>query len=118
MIVVKSGDIEAVESKDEIVAQGKVYKKLLIDGDMLGGLQPAAVVTFSPGARLNFHTHTCEQVLYVTDGVGILATEQEEYVVKPGTIILIPPGEVHWHGATEDTSFTHVAVFKGETKVL
>ena len=118
MIVVNSSDVEAVEIKEEIVAKGKVNRRLLIDEKMAKGLQTAVVITFSPGARLNFHTHTCEQVLYVTDGVGILATEQEEYIVKPGTIILIPPGEVHWHGATEDTSFTHVAVFKGETKVL
>lgn len=120
MIVVNSKDVKAIETTsemDEIVAQGKVYRQDLIDKKTAGELQTVAVITFSPGAKLNFHTHTFEQVLYVTDGMGILATRQEEHVVTPGTIVLIPPGEVHWHGATKDTSFTHVAIYKGETKL-
>lgn len=121
MIVVNSNDVKAIETTnetDEIVAKGKVYRQLLIDKKMAGGLQNAAMITFSPGARLDFHTHTFEQILYVTDGIGIVATRQEERVVKPGTIVLIPPGEVHWHGATKDTSFSHVAIYKGETKLV
>ena len=116
MIVVKSSDVKAIESTGDLVAKGTVYRQLLIDEKMAGGLQ-VAVVSFSPGARLNFHTHELEQVLYVTDGAGIVATEEEEYIVTPGTVILIPPGEVHWHGATEDTPFSHVTIFRGDAKV-
>jgi len=116
MIIVKSSDIKAIESTGELIAKGIVYRQLLIDEKMAGGLQ-AAVVTFNPGARLNFHTHALEQVLYVTYGAGIVATEKEEHIVTPGTVILIPPGEVHWHGATEDTPFSHVAIFRGDAKV-
>lgn len=116
MIVVKSDSIEAVETKDEIVGQGPVYRKALIDAKDTGGLG-VLLVTFSPGARLNFHTHPFEQILYVTEGKGILATQQEEQIVTPGTVVFIPPDEVHWHGATEDSSFSHIAVQKPGIKL-
>ena len=74
------------------------------------------VVNFSPGAVNIFHTHTFDQVLYVTEGKGIVATETKEAVVTPGTVIYIPAGEKHWHGATGDSAFSHVAIMPpGET---
>ncbi len=77
-----------------------------------------AVVKFPPGARTKFHTHTHEQVLYVVEGKGILATEKEEHMVEPGTLVFVPVGENHWHGATKDSSFTHISITSpGETKV-
>ena len=69
-----------------------------------------ALITFSPGARNKFHTHTTEQVLYVTDGKGIIATENEETVITPGMLAYIPAGEKHWHGAIEDSSFSHISI--------
>ncbi len=116
MIIVNSSDVKAGESTEEIVKQGKVFRQLLIDEKTGNGVQ-AAIVTFNPGARLNFHTHKHEQVLYVTEGKGIVATEEKEYVVTQGTVVLIPPGENHWHGATPDSWFTHVAVFRGDAAV-
>jgi len=67
-------------------------------------------VNFSPGSVNLFHTHTFDQVLYVTEGTGIVATENKEVTVTPGTIIFIPAGEKHWHGATKDSAFSHIAV--------
>jgi len=109
MIVVNSSDVDAVQTQDEIVSKGPVYRKVLIDTEDTGG-HGILLVTFSPGARLNFHTHTYEQILYVTDGKGIVATKETEKIVTPGTVIYIAPGETHWHGATEDSSFSHIAI--------
>ncbi len=111
MIIVNSENIAAVETRDEIVNKGPVNRKALIDAKDTGGFG-ILLVTFGPGARLNFHTHTYEQILYVTEGKGIVATKQEERVVTPGAVIFIPPGEVHWHGATGDSSFSHIAIQK------
>ncbi|HUT67301.1 MAG TPA: cupin domain-containing protein [Dehalococcoidales bacterium] len=116
MIVVNSDNIEATETRDEIVGRGPVYRKGLIDAKDTGGFG-ILLVTFGPGARLNFHTHTFEQILYVTEGKGIVATEEEEQVVTPGAVIFIPPGEVHWHGATGDSSFSHIAIQKPGIKL-
>lgn len=73
-------------------------------------------VTFAPGARNKFHTHTTDQVLIVTAGRGICATEKEEVVVTVGDVIQFPAGEKHWHGAAKDSSFSHIYVTGIESK--
>lgn len=116
MIVAKCDEVKAVESKDEIVDKGPVHRKILIDDKVSKGFG-VVWVSFAPGARLNYHTHPFEQILYVTEGKGIVATKTEQQIVTPGTVIFIPPGEVHWHGATENTPFTHIALYRGQTKL-
>ncbi len=77
------------------------------------------IVRFSPGARTKLHTHEFEQVLLITEGEGILATETEEHVVGPGTVVVIPPGEVHRHGATDSTAMAHISITTpGETRLV
>jgi quercetin dioxygenase-like cupin family protein len=117
MIVINHNDVEAVETSDEIVGKGPVHRKTLIDTADTGGFG-ALLVTFGPGARLNFHTHTFEQILYVTDGKGIVATKDKEEIVTPGATIYVAPGEVHWHGATDDSSFSHIAIQKPGIKLV
>lgn len=70
------------------------------------------IVNFGKGVRNKFHAHDSEQVLVVTAGRGIVATEKEERVVTPGDVILFPAGEKHWHGATEDSEFSHLYVMR------
>lgn len=68
-------------------------------------------VTFEPGARTNWHTHPLGQTLIVTDGVGWARLEgQERHEIRPGDIIWFPPGVRHWHGATDQTAMTHIAI--------
>jgi len=70
-----------------------------------------ASVTFEPGARTAWHTHPLGQTLIVLSGCGWAQRDggpKEE--IRPGDVIWIPPGEKHWHGATETTAMTHIAV--------
>lgn len=76
-----------------------------------------AAVNFGKGVRNKFHAHDSEQLLIVTAGRGIVATEKEERVVIPGDIILFSAGEKHWHGATEDSEFSHIYVTKIGSKL-
>lgn len=77
------------------------------------------LVSFKPGGRTKWHTHPWEQGLVIVDGKGIVATEAQEHVVVAGDVVVIPTGEKHWHGATETTSMTHVAINQeGEATVL
>jgi quercetin dioxygenase-like cupin family protein len=73
-------------------------------------------VNFDRSVRNKFHTHTIEQVLIVTEGKGIVATEKEEITVVTGDIIFIPAGEVHWHGAAPGNTFSHLYVMSPESK--
>src|SRR4030042_2758800 len=68
-------------------------------------------VNFKRGVRNKFHKHDTEQILIVTQGKGIVATDKEEVVVTTGDVIHIPANEKHWHGATEDSTFSHLYVW-------
>ena len=67
-------------------------------------------VTFRDGARNRLHSHTTDQVLIVTAGLGIVATEREEREVVAGDIAFIAAGERHWHGARPGEDMTHWAI--------
>ena len=68
-------------------------------------------VTFEPGARTGWHSHPLGQTLIVTAGCGwvqLAGGPVEE--IRPGDVVWIAPGERHWHGATQTTSMTHIAI--------
>jgi len=73
-------------------------------------------VNFGKGIRLKFHSHDAEQILIVTAGTGIVATEQEERVVTLGDVIFIPKGEKHWHGSNGDSEFSHIFLYRKGSK--
>ncbi len=72
---------------------------------------PVANVTFEPGCRNNWHSHTGGQILIAVGGVGY-CQERGKAARKllPGDIAEIPPDAVHWHGAAHDSWFSHLAV--------
>jgi 4-carboxymuconolactone decarboxylase len=74
------------------------------------------LVNFDKGVRNKFHTHSIEQVLIVTEGKGICATDAEEITVVPGDIIFFPAGEKHWHGAAKGSTFSHLYVMSPDSK--
>jgi len=70
-----------------------------------------ASVTFEPGARTAWHTHPLGQTLIVTSGRGwaqLWGGQREE--IRPGDVVWFAPGEKHWHGATDTTAVTHIAI--------
>ena len=68
-------------------------------------------VTFSPAARNYWHTHPAGQVLIVTEGKGYVQKKGEPIqLILPGDVVIILPGEEHWHGAAPDSLFTHIAI--------
>jgi 4-carboxymuconolactone decarboxylase len=74
-------------------------------------------VNFGRGVRNKFHSHSTEQVLIVTEGKGIVATDQEEITVTPGDVVFIPAGEKHWHGAAKGATFSHLYVMPPVSKM-
>lgn len=73
-------------------------------------------VNFGRGVRNKFHSHSSEQVLIITEGKGIVATENEEVTVGPGDVIFIEAGEKHWHGATKGATFSHIYIMSPNQK--
>ena len=72
-------------------------------------------VTFEPGCRNNWHIHHADkgggQILLCTAGRGYYQEWGKEAVeMTPGTVINIPEGVKHWHGAAPDSWFQHLAI--------
>ncbi|GAB4542371.1 MAG: cupin domain-containing protein [Pleurocapsa sp.] len=71
----------------------------------------SALVTFEPGARTNWHRHPLGQLLIITSGTGWTKMEGGERVeVGEGDSVWCPPGQKHWHGATDTTAMSHIAI--------
>ncbi len=72
---------------------------------------PMSNVTFEPGCRNNWHSHTGGQILVAVGGEGYYQ-ERGKAAVKmvPGDVIEIPPHVEHWHGAAPDSWFSHIAI--------
>lgn len=71
-------------------------------------------VTFEPGCRNNWHIHRAKsgggQMLIGVAGRGWYQEEGKPAVeILPGTVIHIPANVKHWHGATADGWFAHLA---------
>ncbi len=90
---------------------GQSYLKLLAqEGEVM-----VANVTFEPGCRNNWHIHHADenggQILLVTEGEGWYQEfGQDARKLKVGDVVSIPPNVKHWHGATKDSWFTHIAI--------
>lgn len=74
-----------------------------------------ANVTFEPRCRNNWHIHHASsgggQMLIGVAGRGWYQEEGKPAVaIVPGTVIHIPAGVKHWHGAAADSWFAHLAV--------
>lgn len=69
-----------------------------------------SVVNFSQGCTTGWHTHDCDQILIVTSGSGIVATEHEQCEINVGDVAHIKAGERHWHGAQANTTMGHITI--------
>ena len=83
-------------------------------------LQPyfggVANVTFEPRCRNNWHVHHgAVQVLICVSGKGWYQEWGKLAVpLTPGTVIAIPEGVKHWHGAAADSWMQHLAIHTQE----
>jgi quercetin dioxygenase-like cupin family protein len=93
---------------------GDVWQDAVIETEAPARLR-AVVVHFSPGARTHWHTHPLGQTLLITAGSGRVQSRGGPVrIVRPGDVVWIPPGEMHWHGAGPETGMTHVAMHEAE----
>jgi quercetin dioxygenase-like cupin family protein len=89
---------------------GNAWVKLLVPNDGMLHCQVSNVV-FEQGARNNWHTHPGGQILIVTEGVGYFQERgQPIRLIRQGEVVHVPPDVEHWHGASPDSEFTHIAI--------
>ena len=75
-----------------------------------GDIAPTTV-TFAPNTITNWHIHPNGQYLIVIDGEG-RTQEWGKLIqnIQKGDVVWCPPNVKHWHGASVDTSMTHIAI--------
>lgn len=68
-------------------------------------------VTFAPGTRNYWHSHTVGQILLCTEGIGYYQESgKPAQRLHPGDVVNIPANVAHWHGAAPDSRFTHIGI--------
>lgn len=88
---------------------GKSWLAPLIQNKALG--VPVSNVTFEPGCRNNWHSHTGGQILIAVGGRGYYQEKgKPARPLNPGDVVEIAPDVVHWHGAAPDSWFSHLAI--------
>jgi quercetin dioxygenase-like cupin family protein len=94
------------------VQTSQVLKTNSLVGDIGDQVVTASTIRFRPGERTRYHTHDYGQTLVVTEGTGMVGTEDERLEVTEGDIVFFPPDEVHWHGSApdRDEDFEHVSI--------
>jgi 4-carboxymuconolactone decarboxylase len=102
-----------------IGAPNDAFAKYFIGQSYLAPLSTQQVgifnVTFEPGCRNNWHIHHARngggQILVCVAGRGYYQEwGKPAQELRPGSVVNIPVGVKHWHGAAPDSWFSHLAV--------
>ena len=118
----KTGDktVEEMKQNDPLFAKGNLVDSPNFAGTVWLNMMGAGDttihvsygnVTFEPGARTNWHSHPGGQLLFITEGKGYYQVKNEPArVLRKGDFVEIPRNVEHWHGASPDSGFAHIAV--------
>lgn len=118
---VKSGVIFPSGEKNDAFAKffvGQSYLKTLVADSAIN--VGVGNVTFEPGCRNNWHIHHDGfQILLVTGGEGWYQEEgKAAQFLQAGDVVVTHDGIKHWHGATNDSWFEHIAITAGTPEWL
>ncbi len=109
-IVITRGGSRAIQPGPATNFTGEIRVEMLfeaVDPSHASG----GSVTFEPGARTAWHAHPRGQVLIITAGIGRVQRWGEPIrEIRAGDVVRIPAGQKHWHGASPQTSMTHIAI--------
>lgn len=107
--------------KNEAYAQyfiGQSYLNSLVSDPAIN--VSVSNVSFEPGCRNNWHIHHDGfQLLLVTGGEGwYQEAGQAARKLHPGDVVVTHDGVKHWHGATKNSWFAHIAITAGTPEWL
>lgn len=106
----KSNDVFPKGQKAEANFTGTAWVEMLVTDDATFDTQ-VYNVTFEPGCRNYWHSHSGGQLLLVTSGKGYYQEEGKPIrLLQPGDVVEIKPDIVHWHGAAPDSEFVHIGI--------
>jgi quercetin dioxygenase-like cupin family protein len=109
MHVVRTGDSSERPVENNPIFIGTVHMRPLIPAEVSPNVT-VSLVRFTDGARNKRHIHSADQILYITEGDGIVADAEAEHRVSAGDIVHVGAGTAHWHGAQEGKSMAHLSI--------
>lgn len=97
---------------------GKAWHNKLVDEDSIY-TTAVGVEEFEPGSRNVWHSHPGGQIIIILDGVGYHQIKGAPVqVLRKGEVAKCPPGVLHWHGASKDSSVTQMYILPNTEKGL
>ncbi len=109
MHVVRTGDSEERSASANPIFIGTVHMRPLITAEVSPNVT-VSLVRFTDGAKNKRHIHSADQILYITEGDGIVADADQEHHVSAGDIVHVGAGTVHWHGAQPGKNMAHLSI--------
>ena len=89
---------------------GIAWLQMLVNANENHDISIANVV-FEPGVRNNWHLHAAGQILICIKGKGYYQEKGKPIqLLNVGDVVDILPNVIHWHGATPDGEFEHIAI--------
>lgn len=108
-----TGNVFAIGQPNEAHREyftGKSYLNALIVPDKSNTIN-VTNVTFEPSCINHWHKHTTEQILLVIEGIGWYQEwGKPAQLLQKGDVVVVPIGVKHWHGATAQSWFAHLAI--------
>ena len=76
---------------------GGAFSKMLVRPETVGSKRiDYRISVYQPRAYVAPHKHKIqEQIYHILDGEGLMEIEKERTIVRPGSVIFIPPGVEH-----------------------
>ncbi len=110
-----SPGIQIIQPETDLASEG--VEDAIIDRISSGATDTRglniSVVRFPRGVRRPWSTHAQDQYAWIISGKGIIASEDGEIVLHPGTMVFIPANTRHQHGASEESGMTQLSIIGG-----
>ena len=90
---------------------GRATQNLMVETNEL---TRESFVHFEPGAHTHWHVHAGGQLLQILEGKArAQAWGGEVHALSAGDTVVSPPGEKHWHGASDNGPMMQLAITSG-----
>ena len=109
-------EIQVIKPETDLPSEGvedAIIDRFSDSSTDTGGLG-ISVVRFPRGVRRPWSAHTQDQYAWIISGSGIIASEDSETKLEPGSLVFIPANTMHQHGASDESDMTQLSIIGGE----
>jgi len=100
---------KAVDVPLESVQEGIGIRWLIAEKDDAPNFA-MRIIEIEPGVVFEPHHHPYEHEIYVLEGMGVVNGPDGDRVMKPGTVLLVPPDEPHGYQNTGYVTLRFICV--------